>query len=133
MNPTKQEKNKALVLEAFGTLFNKRDYAAAERYWSPDYIQHSAHIAPGRDGLFNLIRSTPDTLRYEHQLIVAEGDYVIVHGRFSGYGRPVAWIAADIVRIENGRLAEHWDVLQDEATKAESKSGLPMFGDKFGE
>ena len=131
MSETIQDKNKALVLEAFDTLFNKRDYAAAEKYWSPDYIQHSAHIEPGRDGLFNLIRSTPDTLRYEHRLIVAEGDYVIVHGRFTGYGRPVAWIAADIVRIENGRLAEHWDVLQDEATKAESKSGLPMFGDRF--
>ena len=131
MSQTIQEKNKALVLDAFDTLFNKRDYAAAEKYWSPNYIQHSAHIEPGRDGLFNLIRSTPDTLRYEHQLIVAEGDYVIVHGRFSGYGRPVAWIAADIVRIENGCLTEHWDVLQDEATKAESKSGLPMFGDHF--
>ena len=82
-----QEKNKALVLKAFDTLFNKRDYAAAERYWSANYIQHSAHIEPGRDGLFNLIRNTPDTLRYEHQLIVAEGDYVIVHGRFSGTGR----------------------------------------------
>ena len=131
MTQTVQETNKALVLEAFDTLFNKRDYAAAEKYWSPNYIQHSAHIEPGRDGLFNLIRNTPDTLRYEHQLIVAEGDYVIVHGRFTGYGRPVAWIAADIVRIENGRLAEHWDVLQDEATKAQSKSGLPMFGEEF--
>jgi len=131
MSQTIQEKNKALVLEAFDTLFNERDYAAAEKYWSPKYIQHSAHIEPGRDGLFNLIRSSPPTLRYEHQLIVAEGDYVIVHGRFSGTGRPVAWIAADIVRIENDRLAEHWDVLQDEATKAKSKSGLPMFGDRF--
>jgi predicted SnoaL-like aldol condensation-catalyzing enzyme len=131
MNQTIPEKNKALVLDAFDTLFNKRDYAAAEKYWSPNYIQHSAHIEPGRDGLFNLIRNSPDTLRYEHQLILAEGDYVIIHGRFSGTGRPVAWVAADIVRIENGRLAEHWDVLQDEATKAESKSGLPMFGKEF--
>ena len=131
MSQTIQEKNKALVLDAFDTLFNKRDYAAAEKYWSPNYIQHSAHIEPGREGLFNLIRNTPDTLRYEHQLVVAEGDYVIVHGRFSGTGQPVAWVAADIVRIENGRLAEHWDVLQDEATKAESKSGLPMFGNRF--
>ena len=131
MSQTTQEKNKALVLDAFDTLFNKRDYAAAEKYWSPNYIQHSAHIEPGRDGLFNLIRNTPDTLRYEHQLIVAEGDYVIVHGRFSGYGRPVAWIAADIVRIENGRLAEHWDVIEDEARRESSKSGLPMFGDHF--
>ena len=125
------EKNKALVLEAFDTLFNKRDYTAAERYWSPQYIQHSAHIEPGRDGLFDLIRSAPDTLHYEHQLIVAEGDYVIVHGRFTGNGRPVAWVAADVIRIEDGRLAEHWDVLQDEATEAESKSGRPMFGDRF--
>ena len=131
MSQTIQEKNKALVLEAFDTLFNKRDYEAAERYWAPNYIQHSAHIEPGRDGLFNLIRNTPDTLRYEHQLIVAEGDYVIVHGRFSGTVRAVAWVAADIVRIEKDRLAEHWDVLQNEATKAESKSGLPMFGEHF--
>ena len=64
-------------------------------------------------------------------MIVAEGDYVIAHGRFSGHGRPAAWIAADIVRIEDGKLAEHWDVLQDEATQADSASGLPMFGDRF--
>ncbi len=84
MNQTMQERNKALVLDAFDTLFNKRDYAAAEKYWS-----------------------------------------------FSGHGPPVAWIAADIVRIENGRLAEHWDVIEDEARRESSKSGLPMFGDHF--
>ena len=66
MNQSMQEKNKALVLDAFDTLLNKRDYAAAEKYWSPNYIQHSAHIEAGRDGLFNLIRSAPDTLRYEN-------------------------------------------------------------------
>src|ERR1700733_8770622 len=101
-----EEKNKALVLRAFDTLFNKRDYAAAERFWSPKYIQHSAHIAPGREGLFNLVRSAPNTLRYENQLIVAEGDYVIAHGRFTGNGRPAAWIAADVVRFEDGLLKE---------------------------
>jgi predicted SnoaL-like aldol condensation-catalyzing enzyme/MFS family permease len=131
MSQTAPDENKALVLEAFDTLFNRRDYDAAERFWSDRYIQHSAHIPPGRDGLFNLVRTLPDTLKYENQLIVAEGDYVIAHGRFSGNGRPTAWIAADIVRIEDGRLAEHWDVLQDEATRAQSLSGLPMFGDRF--
>ena len=65
MGRTKQEKNKALVLEAFDTLFDRREYVEAERYWSPDYIQHSAHIAPGRDGLFNLVKSLPPTLKYE--------------------------------------------------------------------
>jgi len=98
MSQTKQERNKALVLEAFDTLFNNRDYGVAERYWSPAYIQHSAHIAPGREGLFNLIKSMPPTLKYEHGVIVADGDLVIVHGRFSGFGAPVSWIAADILR-----------------------------------
>jgi predicted SnoaL-like aldol condensation-catalyzing enzyme len=131
MNQTIQEKNKALVLEAFDTLFNKRDYAAAERYWSPDYIQHSAHIEPGRDGLFNLIKSIPPTLKYEAGTIVADEEFVIVHGRFSNFGQPVNWIAADILRIKDGIFVEHWDVIQDEVTDEQSKSGRPMFGDKF--
>jgi predicted SnoaL-like aldol condensation-catalyzing enzyme len=131
MSRNRQEKNKALVLDAFDTLFNKRDYVAAERYWSPRYIQHSAHIAPGREGLFNLIKSIPPTLKYEPGTIVAEGDFVIVHGRFSGFGAPVNWIATDIVRIQNGILVEHWDVIQDEATEEQSKSKAPMFGTTF--
>jgi predicted SnoaL-like aldol condensation-catalyzing enzyme len=131
MTQTIEETNKRLVLEAFDTLFNKRDYQKAGRFWSPNYIQHSAHIKPGRDGLFDLIRSSPATLRYEPGTIVAEGNYVIVHGRFTNTGRPKNWIAADIVRVADGLLAEHWDVLQDEATEAESQSGLPMFGTKF--
>ena len=133
MTQTIEERNKALVLEAFDTLFNQRDYVAAERFWSSKYIQHSAHIAPGRAGLFNLIRSLPPSLKYEHGTIVAEGDRVMVHGRFSGLGTPVAWIVVDIVRIENGVFAEHWDVIQDEASIETSKSGLPMFGETFGD
>src|SRR6201987_1088248 len=88
MSQTNQQKNKALVLEAFETLFNKRDYPAAERFWSPNYIQHSAHIGPGREGLFGLIKGAPEALHYENGLIVANGDYVLLHGRFSGLGRP---------------------------------------------
>jgi predicted SnoaL-like aldol condensation-catalyzing enzyme len=104
---------------------------AAEQYWSSNYIQHSAHIAPGREGLFNLIKSIPPTLKYESGLIVADGDFVIVQGRFSGFGLPVNWIAADILRIEDGVLVEHWDVIQEEATQEQSKSENPMFGDQF--
>ena len=122
--------NVQMVLSAFDTLFNKRDYAAAERLWSPNYIQHSAHIPPGREGLFGLIKPMPATLRYENHLAAATGDFVILHGRFSGFGAP-AWVVADIVRMENGLLAEHGDVIQDEATREQSRSGLPMFGEKF--
>ena len=131
MSETIREKNKALVLEAFDILFNRRDYAAAEKYWSPNYIQHSAHIPPGRDGLFDLIKGSPPSLKYEHGLIMAEGDFVIVHGRYSNTGLLANWIVADIVRIKKGVLAEHWDVIQDEATREQSKSGNPMFGDRF--
>jgi predicted SnoaL-like aldol condensation-catalyzing enzyme len=118
---------RALVPEAFDTVFDKRDYPAADRFWSPNYIQHSAHIEPGREGLFDLVEASPPELRYENALIVANGEYVTLHGRFTDIGQPANWIAADIVRIEDGLLAEHWDVIQDEATLEESRSGLPMF------
>jgi predicted SnoaL-like aldol condensation-catalyzing enzyme len=131
MPQTTPQQNKALVLEAFDTLFNKRDYAAAERFWSPDYIQHSAHIEPGREGLFNLVKSLPATLHYEAGVIVADGDFVIAHGRFSGFGAPMNWIAADVLRIQDGIFVEHWDVIQDEVTEQQSKSKAPMFGDTF--
>jgi predicted SnoaL-like aldol condensation-catalyzing enzyme len=128
---TEEDRNKALVLDAFDVLFNKHDYAAAARYWSDQYIQHSAHIGPGRDGLFDLVQSLPQTLRYQNQVILADGDRVMLYGRFSGTGNPAAMITADVVRIHDGKLAEHWDVWQTEATRTESVSGLPMFGDKF--
>jgi predicted SnoaL-like aldol condensation-catalyzing enzyme len=107
-----------------------------KRYWSPNYIQHSAHIAPGRDGLSDLVKALPPELHelhYENALTIAEGDYVFLHGRFSGNGQPRALIAADIVRIADGVLAEHWDVLQDEVSGEESKSRQPMFGNDFAE
>jgi hypothetical protein len=97
---TTTEQNKRLVWEAFDTLFKKRGYAAAEKLWSP----------PGT--------------------IVADGDFVIVHGRFSGF-LPVNWTAADILRVTDGMLVELWDVIQDEATREESKSKAPMFGTSF--
>ena len=80
--------------------------------------------------------STDGTLRQQSgtgrraTFSIAEGDYVMVHGRYSGGGRPTR-IVVDILRIEAGRIVEHWDVMQDEATRMESKSGLPMFGDRF--
>jgi hypothetical protein len=77
--------------------------------------------ATGRDGLFGLVRSLPENMRYENGPIVAEGDYVFVQGRFSNIGAPSALITVDIVRMENGKVAEHWDVWQDEATKASSQ------------
>jgi predicted SnoaL-like aldol condensation-catalyzing enzyme len=125
------EKNKRLVLEAFDTLFNKRGYVAAEGFWSPNYIQHSAHIEPGRDGLFNLVRTFPPASRWESGVIMAEGDLVMLHSRYLRPGVPRNLVAVDILRVKDGVFVEHWDVLQDEVSKADSKSGHPMFGTEF--
>jgi predicted SnoaL-like aldol condensation-catalyzing enzyme len=131
MSESKDQRNKAFVLDAFDTLFNKKDLVAAAKFWSPNYIQHSAHIPPGRDGLFGLVKNAPPEMKYENSLIMAEGDMLMLHGRFSSIGLPANWIVVDIVRMENGLLAEHWDVIQDEVTREKSASGLPMFGDAF--
>jgi predicted SnoaL-like aldol condensation-catalyzing enzyme len=131
MTESIESKNKAIVLKAFDLLFNQHDFGAAEAFWSPNYVQHSANIAPGRDGLFALVKSLPAGARYENHVIVAEGNLVLSHGRFTGGGGTANLIAADIMLLEDGVLVEHWDVLQDEATHAQSKSGRPMFGNSF--
>ena len=131
MPKTTPEQNKALVLEAFDTLFNKRNYAAAERFWSPDYIQHSAHIEPGRAGLFNLIKSLPPTLKYEPGVILAGGDFVIVHGRFSGFGAPVNWVAADIVRLRMGYSSNTGMSFKTRRQRNNPKAVIPCSAARF--
>ena len=120
-------RNKAIVLTAFDTLFNKRDYVAAEYYWSTNYIQHSTHIEPGRDGLFNMIRSSPASLKYESGIVMAEDDLVMVHGQFSGFNGAARWVTANVVRIRDRILVEHWDVLQEEETNERSLGQSPMY------
>ena len=131
MGTAAEEHNKALVLGAFDTLGNRRDYAAAQRFWSADYIQRSVHIPLGREGLFNLVKASPPDRRYENALTVADGDYVMLQGRLSSTELRTNRITVDLVRPQDGPIVEHWDVVQDEATAEESKSGLPMFGDTF--
>jgi hypothetical protein len=77
MSATAEERNRTFVIGALDTLANRRDFVAAQRFWSRDYIQPR------------------------------------------------------VVRLEDGLIAEHWDVVQDEATAEESKISLPMFGDTF--
>jgi predicted SnoaL-like aldol condensation-catalyzing enzyme len=102
-----------------------------ERYWSDRYIQHSAHIELGHDGLFNQIRSLPDTLRYENRLILAEGEYVITHARFSGSGREAAWIAVVIVRFERRQARRALGCASGRSDESAVEERTPMFGDPF--
>ena len=129
---TTAERNKALVLDAMTALFQRRDARAVERLYAPGYIQHNPTIPQGRAALTQLVTQLPASVFYEPGLIIAESDFVAIHGRIRGWAAKPQ-IAIDIFRIENGLLAEHWDVLQDEAATEESASGLPMFSADEGE
>ncbi|WP_233886755.1 nuclear transport factor 2 family protein [Paraburkholderia flagellata] len=130
MTTASEEKNTALVLEALETLFNRKDYEKAAQFWSDTYVQHSRHVPAGRDGLFGLVRSLSD-IRFEYDMVIAKDDFVWVHSRYTSSATPAALIAVDILRIEDGKLVEHWDVLQDEPKRSESAGGYPMFGSTF--
>jgi predicted SnoaL-like aldol condensation-catalyzing enzyme len=118
--------NADLVLTAVTELFVHRDPTAIERHWSPSYRQHNPLIPDGREHLAALTAQLPEAFRYEPGLVVANGEYVMVHGRYTGWG-PQPVLAVDIFRIEDGKLAEHWDVVQEEVPAAATKSGRPMF------
>lgn len=118
--------NKALVLKALIGIFNDRDFSLLDQIFAPDYIQHNPTVPTGRAGLKEIAPHLSPELHYTPGIIVAEGDYVMIHGRYIGWG-PKPLVGVDIFRITDGLLREHWDVLQEEATASQTKSGNPMF------
>jgi len=119
-------KRKAVVVEALTKAFNDRDFSLLEEWWSPEYIQHNPFIPAKRSGLRSFVEGLPKERRYEHGRVFADGEYVIVHGRyFGGDGKNL--VAADIFRFENDKVIEHWDVLQEEVPAAQTVAGNPMF------
>lgn len=116
--------NKALVRQALHAAFVLRDPAAIERYFAEDYQQHNPQVADGRTGLIDAVKSMPPFIT-ETGAMVAEGDLVVVHSRITGLG-PTPMIVFDLFRVNNGKVAEHWDVLAPEVPATSSKSGRPM-------
>lgn len=119
-------RNKALVIETMTALFQRRDAAAVERLYAPAYIQHNSSIPQGRDALQALVAGLSKDIWYEPGLIVAEGELVAIHGRIRGWA-DAPQVVVDLFRIEDGRLAEHWDVLQDEVAVVALPGGVAMF------
>ena len=118
--------NKAMVEKAMTEIFVNRDASAAERYWSDKYIQHNPNMGNGREEIAGAVKTLPPAFTYELGTSIAEGDFVMLQGRYTGFG-PVPKIAVDLYRIENGKIAEHWDVFQDEVPASQTKNGNPMF------
>lgn len=119
-------RNRALVLQAMTRLFQERDAAAIDALYAEDYIQHNPHIPQGRAALKALVEGLPADIWYEPGLIVAEGEFVAIHGRIRGWADQPQ-VVIDLFRIADGRLAEHWDVLQDEIPADAALAGLAMF------
>jgi predicted SnoaL-like aldol condensation-catalyzing enzyme len=118
--------NKALVSKVMDAVFVRRDSSVVERHFAGTYIQHNPMVANGRDAIPTLISRLPPGFRYEPGMIVAEGDLVMIHGRYTGWG-PKPMVAVDIFRVVDGQLVEHWDVLQEEIPAAATAGGNPMF------
>ena len=125
-NDSTDEANKSLVKKAMTELFVNRDVSAVKRYWGNPYLQHNPNIADGADDLPKVINSLPATFKYEPGVEVADGDMIMIHGRYTGWG-PKPLVAVDIFRVKDGKLVEHWDVMQEEVPASATKSGRPMF------
>jgi len=119
-------RNKALVLEAMTALFQRRDAAAVDRLYARDYVQHNPDIPQGRDALRVLVAGLSGAVHYEPGLAIAEGDFVAIRGRIHGWA-DTPQVVVDLFRIEDGALAEHWDVLQDEVPLSATLAGTAMF------
>jgi predicted SnoaL-like aldol condensation-catalyzing enzyme len=120
------EANKALVLEGIKGVFIERDPAVIDRLFSPDYRQHNPQIPNGSAAIKALLGNLSRDFKYEPGLVMADGDYVSIHGRYTGWG-PKPMIAVDIFRVAGGKIAEHWDVMQEEVPAAQSANGNSMF------
>ena len=116
--------NKDIVVKGMTGLFITRDASVIDKYWSPTYVQHNPTAPNGTDVLKGWIGSLGPNFKYEPGMVVAEGDLVMMHGRYTGLG-PKAMVGVDIFRLAKGKIVEHWDVLQEE--NLQTVSGNPMF------
>ena len=119
------ETNKEIVLKVLKGAFIERDVKVVDRYFVPNYVQHNPVIPNGAAAIAGLI-PTLKNLSYETGMVVAEGDLVMVHGRYVGWG-PKPLVAVDIFKVKDGKVVEHWDVMQEEVPADKTASGNPMF------
>ncbi|MFY3001873.1 nuclear transport factor 2 family protein [Achromobacter xylosoxidans] len=118
--------NKEIVVDYLNIVFNERDLIKAETYWAGDMIQHNPGMPNGLEVLRGFIGSPDPSPTYEAGVAMEDGDLVMVHGRYTNwFGKNM--IAVDIFRLQNGKVVEHWDVMQEEVPADKSANGNAMF------
>ncbi len=115
-----------VAVNGLTAVFADRDVAAIDTYFSEDYIQHNPMFPNGLDTLRGFAANMPEGFSYQIGNVIADEEQglVAVHFRVLGFG-PKAMIGVDILRVADGKIVEHWDVLQEEVT--ETVSGNPMW------
>ncbi|MFB6698352.1 MULTISPECIES: nuclear transport factor 2 family protein [Streptomyces] len=117
-------RNIDIVTTAMRELFVEKDLTALDRYWAEPYVQHSPQLP---DGLGTLRAAVPglEGFSWEPQRVAAQGDLVFTHSLVHGWG-PGPTVIVDIFRLENDRIVEHWDVVQDLVRPEATASGNSM-------
>ena len=113
---TEQERrNRDAVLDFYENGVNRRDYAAAFKHLGDRYIQHNPNATDGPEGfreLFAFIEKEYPQFRVEIKRVFVEGDMVAVHVRSFDGPTKNGEAGVDMFRLENGKIVEHWDVIQ---------------------
>lgn len=111
------ERNKKLVLAFYDKVINQKDFEGARKSMGETYTQHNPTAADGPEGLrawLDEFRQSFPNLRATFKRVIAEGDYVVLHVLGEGGPGPTGKAAVvDIFRVDNGKVVEHWDVIQD--------------------
>ena len=121
------EQNKKTVVEFYEKAINQKDFEAASKYMGPRYTQHNPMAADGPGGLqsyLQFLRAKYPASHSEIKRVFADGEYVILHVHAVREQGTRGSAIVDIFKLENGKIVEHWDVIQEIPEKAANANGM---------
>jgi len=123
----REEQNKKTVVEFYEKAINQKDFEAASKYMGPRYTQHNPMAADGPggfQGFLQFLRARYPDSHSKIKRVFADGDYVILHVHAVREPGTRGSAVVDIFKLENGKIVEHWDVIQEIPGKAANANGM---------